>query len=294
MKLLQLIRANNLFLIILTQIIVKYFISNQRKGLRSTLSSGLNDVDFTLLLACTVIIAAAGYIINDYHDYDLDHRAGKNVGHFTKDVLLSIYQGLVMFGAALSLFLAIRVDLIDLYWFYPGATVLLLLYSSHLKPTGLPANILVSSFTSAVVGIVVLSEYRCGVLVHTSALEVLYAFMLFAFLTNLFREIIKDAEDYDADFAFGLQTLPIRIGLDRARLVAAFLGMIGMSIVLSFAVFHPFLTTIAQTHTILLIFLPLSYLVYKTFRASHQKDYSYISRGLKILMLAGLTLLLYP
>lgn len=37
------------------------------------------------------------------------------------------------------------------------------------------------------------------------------AFSFFAFLTTLLREIIKDAEDFEGDSAFGMNTLPIII-----------------------------------------------------------------------------------
>ncbi len=294
MALLRLFRANNLLIIILTQSIVKYYISAHHTVHTGIFATGLSLYYFSLLVICTLIIAAAGYVINDYYDYDLDIRAAKTKSDFSKRKLMWIYLGLVLSGAALSMFLAIRLDLIDLYWFYPTATILLYLYSSHLKSTGLPANILVSAFTAAVVGIVMISEYRSGLLIHSTTLEVLYAFMLFAFLINLYREVIKDMEDHEADQAFGLQTLPIQIGLEKAKLVAAFLGMIGLALVISFAIFHQFHSMFSQVHLILLILIPLSFIIFNTFRSSQPKDYSFVSIALKVLMLAGITFLLYP
>ncbi len=37
-------------------------------------------------------------------------------------------------------------------------------------------------------------------------------FSFFAFLTTLIREVIKDAEDFEGDKAYGMKTVPIVLG----------------------------------------------------------------------------------
>ena len=45
-------------------------------------------------------------------------------------------------------------------------------------------------------------------------------FALFAFLTNLTREIIKDIEDFEGDIAYGRNTVPVVIGILSAKIVS--------------------------------------------------------------------------
>ncbi len=47
-----------------------------------------------------------------------------------------------------------------------------------------------------------------------------YGYIFFTFLTTLVREIIKDIEDVDGDYAINAKTLPIAIGRKRANRVA--------------------------------------------------------------------------
>jgi len=294
MKLLQLFRANNLIIIILTQCIVKYYMLTHSRLPDLSSHIGLSYFDFSLLVLATVIIGAAGYLINDYFDYDLDLLSNRRNPYFSKKSILRIYIPVVILGLLISLYLAIRLDLVDLFWFYPIATVLLFFYSSHLKTTGIPANILVSLFTAGVVGIVLLSEYRQGIVLSDSAIAVLYAFMIFAFLVNFYREIIKDMEDSDSDKAFGLNTMPIQIGIERSKIVSSFIGAITLLLAICFTFFSEFNHIISLLHVILFIILPIIFIVYRTLTSSEQKHFSFISLSLKILMIAGITFLLYP
>jgi len=45
-------------------------------------------------------------------------------------------------------------------------------------------------------------------------------FALFAFLTNLIREIIKDIEDFEGDIAYGRNTVPVVIGVLSSKIVS--------------------------------------------------------------------------
>jgi 4-hydroxybenzoate polyprenyltransferase len=74
---LRLIRWPNLLIIIITQYFMRWFILKPLLGV-SEFSVQLNTLQFALLVAATVFIAAAGYIINDYFDRktDLINRPG--------------------------------------------------------------------------------------------------------------------------------------------------------------------------------------------------------------------------
>ena len=65
----QLIRYPNLFFIALTQVIFYFRIIRKVSDDQPLLSL----TDFLLLMIASVVIAAAGYIINDYFDMDIDY-----------------------------------------------------------------------------------------------------------------------------------------------------------------------------------------------------------------------------
>src|SRR5688572_20125475 len=68
---LKLIRIENLLMIAMTQVLIRYFIL-QKVLSQNHISLGMNDGLFYLLVLSTVLIAAAGYIINDYFDVKTD------------------------------------------------------------------------------------------------------------------------------------------------------------------------------------------------------------------------------
>ena len=69
--LLKLVRVENLIMIALTQYFLRYFVL-QKLLTGNHIALGLNDSLFSLLVLSTVLIAAAGYIINDYFDVKTD------------------------------------------------------------------------------------------------------------------------------------------------------------------------------------------------------------------------------
>ena len=51
-------------------------------------------------------------------------------------------------------------------------------------------------------------------------------FALFAFLTTLTREIIKDIEDFEGDMAYGRNTVPVVTGILTAKIISIILILI--------------------------------------------------------------------
>ncbi|HOT88488.1 MAG TPA: hypothetical protein PL028_02965, partial [Bacteroidales bacterium] len=68
---LKLFRIQNLLIIVLTQYLFRYFILLPILQNNAVLPI-LNDINFALLVLSTVLIAAAGYAINDYFDIRTD------------------------------------------------------------------------------------------------------------------------------------------------------------------------------------------------------------------------------
>ncbi len=90
------------------------------------------------------------------------------------------------------------------------AVALLYLYSHSLKAKPLAGNLLVAFMTGLafIFGAVAVGLPEAGVMPF-----------VFAFLSNLAREVVKDIEDREGDRASGAATFPIRYGVGKSRLV---------------------------------------------------------------------------
>jgi soluble P-type ATPase len=111
-------------------------------------------------------------------------------------------------------------------------------------------------------------------------------FALFAFLTTLTREIIKDIEDFEGDSAYGRNTLPVVIGVMKAKIAAVILIII--TIVLLYFTWYFFVNdTITLFYMSAVITLPLLYIIFMVIRSKGKKQLHTSSRLMKIVMLTG-------
>ena len=121
MKLLNLIRYKNLIFIILIQCLITYALINpliMQYGLLPLTPAWM----VWLVILSTVIIAAAGYVINDYFDLKID-RINKPdkvlIGDvISKDFAVRMYQILTVIGIALGLIVAVVLKSFTIGFFY--------------------------------------------------------------------------------------------------------------------------------------------------------------------------------
>src|SRR5690606_21344776 len=129
-------------------------------------------------------------------------------------------------------------------------------YSNQLKRLPLIGNCFVGLLTGAASFLVVMYYQQNVYLVN------IYAF--FAFSITLIREIINDLEDQKGDADFGCLTLPVVLGLRKAKWVLYFL--IGCFVFIMLFLAHRLANT-ALTIYFLLLAGPLGYFVYCLARA---------------------------
>ena len=162
------------------------------------------------LSVSTILITAAGYVINDYYDVKIDyinkpHRVV--VGKFLKRrSSIVLHAWLNTLGILLGTWVSWKIGLIDFF-----AIGLLWLYSNQLKRLPLLGNITVAVLTGLAVFIVFIF--------FQESIFLFAAYATFAFFISLIREIIKDMEDVEGDKKFGCKTLPISIGIRRSKIV---------------------------------------------------------------------------
>jgi 4-hydroxybenzoate polyprenyltransferase len=225
----RLVRWPNLLFIALTQSLFYFCIllpSFQRDN--PARENILNLNDFLLLSASSVLIAAAGYIINDYFDLHID-RINKPdkvvVEKIIKRRWAIIWHWVLSgIGVIIGFYLSWKIRNIFIGPTNLACVLLLWLYSTTFKKKLLIGNILISLLTAWVIGVLYLAEFRLHRFVDPqfhNALSRVYKFTVvyssFAFISSLVREVIKDMEDMEGDERYGCRTMPLVWGLNAAK-----------------------------------------------------------------------------
>lgn len=296
-SLLKLIRWPNLLIVFITQSIVWFHLIRQTLENQS-LSSNLSTIQFLLLSLCTIIVAAAGYVINDIEDLKIDliNKPEKVIvgKHIMTKACYSFYYMLLATGFVIVLGLAWQLDSLPYILLYPISAGALHLYATHLKKTSLLGNILVSLFVAAVPLLIFLADAD-QVTFHQEArvhyIIVLYASL--AFLANLAREIVKDMQDQKGDQIFGATTFPIRYGFKATKYLIYFI-LLSIILILSY---WSFVFDISFQNSVSLslgsaplMFIAIGLMVY-LMKIKSGEQFGKWSLGIKLFMLFGLIFL---
>ena len=235
---------------------------------------------FIISLA-TVLIAASGYIINDYYDVKIDlvNKPERVViGRYIKRRwALVIHQVFNGSGILLGLLVSRKVALVNL-----AAVFCLWLYSNQLKRLAFWGNLMVAILTGF--SLLVLAVYYPG---HQREV---WIYATFSFFITLIREIIKDMEDVKGDEKHGCRTLPIIWGIARTKLL---LYALIASFISTLFILATQLPNVRIAYIFLLMMFPVGFLTYKLVYADKPKDFSFLSNACKIIMLIGVLTMIF-
>ncbi|MDQ3112470.1 MAG: geranylgeranylglycerol-phosphate geranylgeranyltransferase [Bacteroidota bacterium] len=316
----RLIRLPNLLIMAFTQYMVRWCILIPLMALKrhdldySLLDVQMTEFDFFLLVLSTVMIGAAGYIINDYFDVRIDgvNRPDTNlVGkQIKRRVAMGAHMTINFIGAGLGIYLSWKYNFFRVgAILFITAPALLWFYSTNLKRQFLIGNLVIALLSGIVPLVVVLFELpniknefldfiEKGYLALTDVMYTTLIVSFFAFMITLMREIIKDVEDYEGDMEYGCKTMPIVIGIAKTKhvltaLCAIVIAMIGWIEYQQFKgiLLPPNFSASIYIYTILLIQLPLFYLCYRMQNATGKKDWHFCSTLVKLIMVSGISFL---
>jgi 4-hydroxybenzoate polyprenyltransferase and related prenyltransferases len=165
-----------------------------------------------LLMAVVVLVTAAGNVINDYYDAEIDriNRPERPIpsGAVTRRAALAYAVALFVLGIIASIFttpLCLAIAVFN--------SALLVLYAARLKSTPFFGNAAVSYLSASIF-------LFGGAFAGWTGFIHMLPVAAITFLAMLSREILKDAEDIEGDRAGGADTLPLRIGVKKSALLA--------------------------------------------------------------------------
>jgi 4-hydroxybenzoate polyprenyltransferase len=297
----KLIRPLNLLIMAVTLILVRYCIFEpvfRQSGLTGLMPAW----QFGLLVIATIFIGAAGYIINDVLDVELDkvNKPGKQViGKLIseergKKLHFNLTAVGVAFGFAFS-YLSGNVMLGIFFVIIPTA---LFYYSYKYKYLPAIGNLVVAILSAFVVLIYWVFEFyhlksQPDLFVDASGYfnllnRFVLTFAIFAFLVSLMREIVKDTQDMEGDARFGCRTLPIVLGIPLTRLIVNLLelitigGIAWFQLMLKTTVFSLMAYLLLPTQVLLVVALAM------TVNAKSRVTFGRLSLLFKLIMLTGM------
>ena len=298
---LKLIRLPNLFFIALTQALFQFCIYYP---LYRAVIPEKDLLHFILLVFASLFIAAAGYVINDYFDINIDevnkpekmvvdkiiHRRWAIAWHF----ILS-FSGIVLTAIAIPVLqkwylIVANIACVAILWFY----------STKFKKSLLVGNIVISLLTAWTILILFFSKVSVGNAFdpgnYSQPKLFRFAFLYagFAFVSTLIREAIKDMEDIKGDRKYGCRTMPIVWGINATKVYIAVWMVVLIVMLLIIQVYIlQFRWWWAVAYSVLLVVVPLVLIFKKLFNASSTEDYHHLSNRIKLVMLTGILSMIF-
>lgn len=259
----------------------------------------ISSFTFGSMVAVAMLIAATGYIINDFYDVEIDRinrpdrpavSSSISLGSIkTMAIMLSI---IVLAGTALISFLmdsliALPIPLLTL--------AIVWLYAMYLKKSFVWGNLAVAIMSCLTLGTVWLFEWF---LLNRSGIElyevkpityIVVGIMVFAFMLSFIREIVKDLEDQEGDRSFGCRSLPIVKG---ERITKKVLFLLSGVLILLLIKGQSWLLRMdlpmVAWWLVPAVELPMVVFIFRLTRAGSQKDFHSLSSLVKWIMVGGI------
>lgn len=261
----KLVRLPNLLMMVCAQLLMIYYFIPENTYKYSFQASWLPVLSVFL-------IAAAGYVINDYYDQEIDqinkpHRRLIGVCISEKNALL-LYYSLNLVSVALTV---LHINFLLLNSFF---MLLLWSYARFFKKKPFIGNLIVASCIAFSIWITQLF--------YVDASPEITFYAVFAWFSNLIREIIKDLEDVKGDQAYSSQTLPIIFGVKKSKYIITLItilfsiSLLFSSVILRFRIFYAIAFQLFLVGSTIYLF-----------KAQTSSDYRVLSTLHKFFMLVG-------
>ena len=259
-----------------------------------------------LIILATVLIAAGGYVINDYFDVKIDRINRPDEVIVTRSISkpAAMRLSMILSGIGIACGIAVAVVLKSLtigilFVLIPG---LLWFYSSSYKRLFIIGNLIIALLAGvtpivvAMTNVAVLQLRYETILPYTTLVHDIYAwlggFALFAFLLTWIREIIKDMQDQMGDRELECHSMPVVWGEQWTKVFVTGLIVITLAIIghlwWHILPFPTAWTNLSTRYIALGIVTPLLCSVWLLWSAKIPSDYKVCQQVVKFTMLIGM------
>ena len=213
------VRIYNILIIVLAQYLTSIFILSDKK-----LFDVIFDFNLFLLILCSSLSIASGYIINNFYDQkkDIINKPIKSkiddvVKKSTKLYFYFILNFVVIFFASIISLRA--VIFFSVYIFF------LWFYSHKLKRLLFLGNLFYSLLT--------ITPFFAILLYYKNFDLIIAAYALFLFFILLLKDITKDLKNLVGDFTENYQTIPVAFGEDFSRIIISLITFINVILIIN-------------------------------------------------------------
>jgi 4-hydroxybenzoate polyprenyltransferase len=287
----RLVRWQNLAFIVITQVLFFYCIDQ-------SLYNDARTARMAWLVAASVFIAAAGYIINDYFDLNIDlvNKPKQNVINtiISRRWAILWHLGLSLAGIAATV-KAVGFHKWHLIVANTVVVILLWLYSTSFKRRLLIGNVVISLLTAWTVLILFFvrvpfsAAFGSADALTAKFFRLSFLYGGFAFIISLIREAIKDIEDMEGDRRYGCRTLPIVAGVVATKIyTTVWIVVLAAALVLLQLYMMQFGWWWAVAYCVVLVIAPLCSLFLRQQKAMSPEEFGRLSRLTKWIMLTGI------
>lgn len=287
---LQIIRWKNLLLIVLIQLLVKYYLIplfNQE--------AFLSHFHFTLVVLATVFIAIGGYVLNDLYDVAID-KINRPESVWIPTVLTSrqakvSYFLVTSLGLVLGIVVSLQIDRPLFIVLFVIPVLALYLYAFKLKKMLIIGNVLVASLVAFSILIIALFEqigFKSFSFETLAINKVILGLLVFSFLLNLLREIVKDIEDLTGDKTEGVISIPIKYGIKTTHKLLQGILTLVIGLLIAVAILFYKQEPLLVSFLIVVVVSLLLVFCFQLNKAVELKDYTKLSNLLKLIMSVGI------
>jgi 4-hydroxybenzoate polyprenyltransferase len=259
---------------------------------------------FVLLVLASLCIAAAGYIINDYFDINIDE---VNKPHkLVVDKLINRRWAIAwhfMLSAAGILLTVLALPFLQKWYLVLAnilCVVLLWLYSTNFKKSLLIGNLVISLLTAWTILVIFFSKLNlwdaigAGDNNHSKFFRLAILYAGFAFIISLVREAIKDLEDMVGDAKYGCRTMPIVWGVNATKVYVAVWLIVLLSLLFILQVYVlQYKWWLAVAYSVPAIIFPLFIILFRLRKSNTPRAYHQLSTLTKLVMFTGIVSMVF-
>ena len=213
------VRIYNILIIVLAQYLTSIFILSDKKPFDI-----IFDFNLFLLILCSSLSIASGYIINNFYDQKKDvinkpikSKIDDVVKNSTKLYFYFFLNFVVIFFASIISLRAII--FFSVYIFF------LWFYSHKLKRLLFLGNLFYSLLT--------ITPFFAILLYYKNIDLIIAAYALFLFFILLLKDITKDLKNLVGDFTENYQTIPVVFGEDFSRIIISLITFINVILIIN-------------------------------------------------------------
>ena len=289
---LKLIKLENLILIAIAQLCIKY-------GLFEHIDITLNGFGISLLIIATISLVAAGNIM--LYIQNSEHLGNKESSKTipSEKVLNRLFIVFNIIGVGIGFYISNLIDKPKLAALFIVVSGILYMYSTYLKEILVVKNLTIAALMALGLISVAIFDLLPAITEQNRISQkvvflIIIDYSIFAFIVIVIREIIKDCLMIDQDHNAGIQTVPIALGKDRTAKLISGLTIIPIGMIIYYVYTYLFNNSIAVVLALVLLVAPLLYFMIKSWNADTNKDFKILMYILKwILFIAALSLVSY-